>query len=118
MWPSGTDGTPLATRSMLFLSGRSTGSGNALNIDVVGRQHAKGRVHVACSLEASPAHPEQVVRNLAEGERNLTGGDDLAAVLRIWEISEAVWNRWRSQYGGMKGTEAKHHQDVEVGGTD
>jgi hypothetical protein len=33
--------------------------------------------------------PEQVVRKLAEGERILNGGGDLAAVLRTLEISEA-----------------------------
>ena len=46
--------------------------------------------------------PEQVVRKLAEGERILNDGGDLAEVLRTLEISEATWNRWRSQYGGMK----------------
>ncbi|MBK7723453.1 MAG: transposase [Austwickia sp.] len=51
--------------------------------------------------------PEQVVRKLAEGERILNSGGDLATVVRTLEISEATWNRWRSQYGGMKASEAK-----------
>ncbi len=51
--------------------------------------------------------PEQVVRKLREGERLLNEGSDLTAVLRALEISEATWNRWRAQYGGMKASEAK-----------
>ena len=57
--------------------------------------------------------PEQVVRKLAEGERILNGGGDLAAVLRTLEISEATWNRW-PQYGGMKASEAKRLKDLEA----
>ena len=64
--------------------------------------------------EASPAYPEQVVRKLAEGERILNSGGDLAAVLRTLEISEATWNRWRAQYGGMKATEAKRLKELEA----
>ena len=51
--------------------------------------------------------PEQAVRNVREGERLLNDGKDLAEILRALEISEATWNRWRSQYGGMKASEAK-----------
>ena len=58
--------------------------------------------------------PEQVVRKLAEGERILNGGGDMAAVLRTLEISEATWNRWRSQYGGMKASEAKRLKELEA----
>ena len=58
--------------------------------------------------------PEQVVRKLAEGERILNGGGDLASVLRTLEISEATWNRWRSQYGGMKASEAKRLKELEA----
>jgi hypothetical protein len=51
--------------------------------------------------------PEQIVRKLREGERLLDDGKDLAEVLRHLEVSESSWNRWRSQYGGMKANEAK-----------
>ena len=51
---------------------------------------------------ATPAHPDQAVRKVREGERLLNDGKDLAEVLRTLEISEATWNRWRAQYGGMK----------------
>jgi putative transposase len=56
--------------------------------------------------------PEQVVRKLREGERLLGEGSDLGAVLRRLEISEATWNRWRAQYGGMKAGEAKRLKEL------
>lgn len=55
-----------------------------------------------------------MVRKLAEGERILNGGGDVAAVLRTLEISEATWNRWRSAYGGMKASEAKRLKGLEA----
>ncbi len=58
--------------------------------------------------------PEQVVRKLREGERLLNEGKDLTEVLRHLEISEATWNRWRNQYGGMKATEARRLRELEV----
>jgi putative transposase len=51
--------------------------------------------------------PEQAVRKIREGERLLSEGGELVAVLRQLEVSEATWNRWRAQYGGMKADEAK-----------
>lgn len=53
---------------------------------------------------------DQVVRKLREGERLLNAGSDLTTVLRTLEISEATWNRWRAQYGGMKAGEAKRFE--------
>jgi putative transposase len=56
--------------------------------------------------------PEQVVRKLREGERLLGAGSDLTEVLRTLEISDATWNRWRAQYGGMKASEAKRLKEL------
>jgi putative transposase len=58
--------------------------------------------------------PEQAVRKVREGERLRNDGADLAQVLRVLEISEATWNRWRSQYGGMKASEAKRLKELEA----
>ena len=58
--------------------------------------------------------PEQAVRKVREGERLLNDGKDLAEILRALEISEATWNRWRSQYGGMKATQAKRLKELEA----
>jgi len=30
------------------------------------------------------------------------------------EISEATWNRWRAQYGGMKASQAKRLRELEA----
>jgi putative transposase len=58
--------------------------------------------------------PEQAIRKVREGERLLNDGKDLAEILRTLEISEATWNRWRSQYGGMKASEAKRLKELEA----
>lgn len=58
--------------------------------------------------------PEQAVRKVREGERLLSEGQQLAEVLRHLEITEATFNRWRSQYGGMKADEAKRLKSLEV----
>ena len=58
--------------------------------------------------------PEQAVRKVREGERLLNDGKDLAEVLRALEISEATWNRWRAQYGGMKASAAKRLKELEA----
>jgi putative transposase len=58
--------------------------------------------------------PEQIVRKLREGERLLNEGKDIAEVVRHLEIAESTWNRWKSQYGGMKADEAKRLRQLEV----
>ena len=57
--------------------------------------------------------PEQAVRKGREGERLLNEGQDLTETLRTLEVSEATWNRWRAQYGGMKAEEAKRLKHLE-----
>ena len=34
-------------------------------------------------------------------------------MLRLLEVSESSWNRWRNQYGGMKANEAKRLRELE-----
>jgi putative transposase len=57
--------------------------------------------------------PEQIIRKIREGEKLLNEGKDLAELLRHLEISEATWNRWRNQYGGMKTQEVKRLKELE-----
>ena len=57
--------------------------------------------------------PEQAVRKVREGERLLNEGRDLTEVLRHLEVSETTWNRWRTQYGGMKADEARRLKELE-----
>ena len=57
--------------------------------------------------------PEQVSRKLAEGEKLLNHGDDVAEVCRQLEITQSTWHRWRNQYGGMKANDAKRLKELE-----
>lgn len=57
--------------------------------------------------------PEQIVKKLRDGEAMLNAGKDLSAVFQSLEVSEATWNRWRNQYGGMKSEEAKRLSALE-----
>ena len=57
--------------------------------------------------------PEQIVRKLRDADAMLNAGKDLAAVLQALEISEATYGRWRSQYGGMKASEAVRLKKLE-----
>ncbi len=57
--------------------------------------------------------PEQVIRKLAEGEKLLNRGEDIAEVCRQLEITESTWHRWRNQYGGMKANDVKRLKELE-----
>ncbi len=57
--------------------------------------------------------PERIVRKLRDADAILNAGQDLAAVLQALEVSEATYQRWRNQYGGMKSEEAKRLKHLE-----
>jgi putative transposase len=57
--------------------------------------------------------PEQIVRKLREADRLLGEGQDLAAVAKHLEISEATFHRWRAQYGEMKADDARRLRELE-----
>ncbi|MFO0899625.1 MAG: transposase [Pirellulales bacterium] len=56
---------------------------------------------------------EQVVRKLRDADALLNAGKDLATVLQSLEVSESTYQRWRTQYGGMKAEEAKRLKELE-----
>lgn len=58
--------------------------------------------------------PEQVIRKLAEGDKMLNEGKDLAEVCRHLEIAESTWHRWKNQFGGMKANDAKRLKELET----
>jgi len=58
--------------------------------------------------------PEQVIRKLAEGDKLLNQGEDLAEVCRQMGIAESTWHRWKAQYGGMKANDAKRLNELET----
>ena len=57
--------------------------------------------------------PEQIVRKLREADRLLGEGAEVAEVARHLEVSEATYQRWRSQYGGMKADDTRRLKDLE-----
>ena len=57
--------------------------------------------------------PEQIVKKLRDAEVMLNNGKSMEEVLKMMEVSEATFNRWRNQYGGMKSEEAKRLKDLE-----
>ena len=58
--------------------------------------------------------PEQIVGKLREADALLGAGKDVAAVVQALGVSEQTYYRWRSQYGGMKASEAKRLQELEA----
>ncbi|MEZ5252700.1 MAG: IS3 family transposase [Microthrixaceae bacterium] len=57
--------------------------------------------------------PEQIIRKLDEGHRQLAAGKELDEVCRHLEIAESTWHRWLAQYGGMKANDAKRLKELE-----
>jgi putative transposase len=57
--------------------------------------------------------PEQIIRKLAEGNKQLSTGQGLDEVCRHLEIAESTWHRWVAQYGGMKANDAKRLKELE-----
>lgn len=58
--------------------------------------------------------PDQIIRKLAEGHKQLAAGKDLDEVCRHLEIAESTWHRWLAQYGGMKASDAKRLKELEL----
>jgi hypothetical protein len=44
----------------------------------------------------------------------LNSGKDLASVLQRLEVCEDAYHRWRNQFGGMKGEEAKCLHELDI----
>ena len=57
--------------------------------------------------------PDQIIRKLAEGHKQLAAGTSLEEVCRHLEIAESTWHRWLAQYGGMKANDAKRLKELE-----
>ena len=58
--------------------------------------------------------PDQVIVKLRQAEAALAQGAAVAQVCQQLGVSEATFNRWRLQYGGMKADEAKRLKELEV----
>lgn len=53
------------------------------------------------------------MRKLATADRMLGEGRDVADVCRELGVSEPTYYRWRNQFGGLKGDDAKRLKDLE-----
>ncbi len=58
--------------------------------------------------------PEQIIRKLEEGHRQLATGMELDEVCRHLEITPSTCHRWLAQYGGMKASDAKRLKELEA----
>ncbi len=56
---------------------------------------------------------EQIVCKLRDADAMLNAGKEEAVVLQTLEVSQATYDRWRKQYGGMKAEEAKRLKELE-----
>ncbi len=57
--------------------------------------------------------PEQAVRKVCEGESPVERRPRRHRGGAATEVSEASWDRWRYQYGGMKADEARRLRDLQ-----
>ena len=57
--------------------------------------------------------PEQIIKKLREADALISTGKTLGQVVQALEISEQTLHRWRNQYGGMKGEEAKRLKELK-----
>jgi putative transposase len=55
----------------------------------------------------------QVVSKLRDADGMLAAGQTIGEACRALGISEAAFQRWRHQYGGMKAEEAKRLKELE-----
>jgi putative transposase len=57
--------------------------------------------------------PEQVVPKLAQADRMLGEGKDVADVCRELGVAEQTYYRWRNQFGALKADDAKRLKELE-----
>jgi putative transposase len=57
---------------------------------------------------------EEVITKLRQAEADLAQGLSLAQVCQRLGVSEPTLHRWRNQYGGLKGDEAKRLKELEA----
>ena len=77
------------------------------------RQRPATITHVVLGVDLEPADRGGIVKKLRDAEVMLNNGKSMEEVLKLLEVSEATFNRWRNQYGGMKSEEAKRLKDLE-----
>ena len=56
---------------------------------------------------------EQIISKLREVEVKISQGIKVAEAVRSIEVSEQTYYRWRSEYGGMRTSQAKKMKELE-----
>jgi transposase-like protein len=56
--------------------------------------------------------PAQIIGKLRDADGMLAAGRTIGEVCQALGISEATFQRWRQQYGGMKAEEAKANSSL------
>ena len=56
---------------------------------------------------------ERIIRKLREADRMLAEGKTNAEIAKALEVTEWTMSRWRNQYGGLKGGDAKGLKELE-----
>jgi putative transposase len=64
-------------------------------------------------LKGRKHSPEQIIRKLREADRMLAEGKTNAEIAKALEVTEWTMSRWRNQYGGLKGDDAKRLKELE-----
>jgi len=64
-------------------------------------------------LKGRKHSPEQIIRKLREADRMLAEGKTNAEIAKTLEVTEWTMSRWRNQYGGLKGDDAKRLKELE-----
>ena len=57
--------------------------------------------------------PEEIIRKLRDAEAQVANGATIAQVSKKLGVSEVTFHRWRTQYGGMRTSEAKRLRELE-----
>jgi len=57
--------------------------------------------------------PDQIIAKLREADAMLSTGATIGQVCQKLGVSEPTFHRWRNQYGGMKGSDAKRLKELE-----
>ena len=55
----------------------------------------------------------KIVKLLQEGRAMLAPGEPEAKVFQRLDITESTWQRWNSEYGGMRSDEAKRLRELD-----
>jgi len=64
-------------------------------------------------LKGRKHSPERIIRKLRDADRMLAEGKTNAEIAKVLEVTEWTMSRWRNQYGGLKGDDAKRLKELE-----